>query len=187
LGPINAPLGDTWYESLQVSANKRFSHGLVFNFGFTWQKSLDTFGGTPDVQNRGLAKALGTLDQPLVTRAGFTYTLPKWGLKAVSFAVRDWFLNGFVYHASGIPLSPPAANTAGYPGVLSSGTINNLTFQAGATTLPAFVGNAQVRVPGQPLFLQDLNCHCFDPNTTIVLNPAAWANPAPGQYGGPYA
>ena len=33
----------------------------------------------------------------------------------------------------------------------------------------------------------NVNCHCFDPNKTIVLNPAAWANPAPGQIGGsPY-
>ena len=39
------------------------------------------------------------------------------------------------------------------------------------------------RVPGQPLFLQDLNCHCFDPTKTLVLNPAAWANPAPGTWG----
>jgi hypothetical protein len=39
------------------------------------------------------------------------------------------------------------------------------------------------RVPGQPLFIKDLNCHCFDPNTTFVLNPAAWTNPAPGQWG----
>jgi hypothetical protein len=38
-------------------------------------------------------------------------------------------------------------------------------------------------VPGVPLFIQDLNCHCFDPNKTFVLNPAAWANPAPGQFG----
>jgi hypothetical protein len=39
------------------------------------------------------------------------------------------------------------------------------------------------RVPGQPLFTQDLNCHCFDPNTTFVLNPKAWVNPPAGQYG----
>jgi hypothetical protein len=39
------------------------------------------------------------------------------------------------------------------------------------------------RVPGQPLFLKDLNCHCFDPNTTFVLNPAAWVNPPAGQFG----
>ncbi|PWT98604.1 MAG: hypothetical protein C5B51_28880 [Terriglobia bacterium] len=175
--PINAPLGDTWYNSLQLSANKRFSHGLQFNFGFTWQKSLDTFSGSPDVQNRKLAKAVATLDQPLVTRAGFTYTLPQWGPKAVSYALRDWFLNGFMYYASGIPLAVPTANTSGYPANLATGTINNVTFQA---------ATPQMRVPGQTPFLQDLNCHCFDPNTTIVLNPAAWANPAPGQYGGAY-
>jgi hypothetical protein len=34
-----------------------------------------------------------------------------------------------------------------------------------------------------PLFTQDLNCHCFDPNTTFVLNPAAWMNPPQGQFG----
>ena len=172
--PIGAPLGDTWYDSLQISANKRLSHGLQLTFGFTWQRELDTFAGTPDVQNRGLAKSVSSLDQPLVSRVGFTYTLPKWGPKGVSYAVRDWFFNGFVYYASGLPLSPPTANSTGYPGNLALGTISNLTFQ---TATP------QIRT-GQPLYLKDLNCHCFDPNTTFVLNPAAWTNPSPGQYGG---
>jgi hypothetical protein len=177
LGVISAPLGNTWYDSLQVSANKRFSHGLQFTFGFTWQKSLDTLGGTPDVQNLALAKSISSLDQPLVTRASVTYTLPKLGPRVVSYAVRDWFLNGFVYYASGIPLLSPTANATNYPANLALATINNLTFQA---------PGRQVRVPGQPLYLKDLNCHCFDPNTTIVLNPAAWTNPGPGQYGGAY-
>jgi hypothetical protein len=39
------------------------------------------------------------------------------------------------------------------------------------------------RVPDVPLFTQDLNCHCFDPNKTFVLNPAAWSDPAAGQWG----
>jgi hypothetical protein len=39
------------------------------------------------------------------------------------------------------------------------------------------------RVSGQPLFLQDLNCHCFDPTKTLVLNAAAWALPAAGTWG----
>jgi hypothetical protein len=38
-------------------------------------------------------------------------------------------------------------------------------------------------VPGVPLFTQNLNCHCFDPNKTFVLNPAAWAQPGVGQFG----
>src|SRR5205823_293750 len=55
--------------------------------------------------------------------------------------------------------------------------LNALLFRsASATTLAN-------RVPGQPLFLHDLNCHCFDPNTTFVLNPKAWTDPLPGQFG----
>ncbi len=176
---VNAPLGDSWYHSLQLTANKRFSHGLQFDWGFTWSKSEDTFGGTPDVENRGLAKSISSLDQPLVMRAGFTYTLPNWesrlGPKPVAWALRDWMFNGFVYYASGIPLLPPTANATGYPSGLALGTIGNLTFQTAQN---------QIRT-GQPLYLVDPNCHCYDPNNTFVLNPAAWTNPAPGQYGGP--
>jgi hypothetical protein len=39
------------------------------------------------------------------------------------------------------------------------------------------------RVPGEPLFAVDLNCHCYDPSTTFVLNPKAWVDPAEGQFG----
>ncbi|HEY1240408.1 MAG TPA: TonB-dependent receptor [Bryobacteraceae bacterium] len=174
--PVGAPLGDSWYNSLQLTANKRFSHGLQFDFGFTWSRSLDTFAGTPDVQNRGLAKSISALDQPFVTRIGVTYSTPKWGAnKIVSTVVRDWMINVFAYYGSGIPLIAPAANTTGYASNLTQATMNQLTFQTAQN---------QVRVPGVSPFLKDLNCHCFDPNTTVVLNPAAWTNPAPGQFGG---
>jgi hypothetical protein len=38
-------------------------------------------------------------------------------------------------------------------------------------------------VAGQPLFLKNLNCHCFDPNQSLVFNPAAWSDPAAGAFG----
>jgi hypothetical protein len=85
-------------------------------------------------------------------------------------------VNAFGYYGTGIPLIAPTTNTTGYAANLSQGTINNVTFQT---------GQYQLRVPGQPLYLKDLNCHCFDANTAFVLNPAAWTNPLPGQYGGP--
>ena len=34
-----------------------------------------------------------------------------------------------------------------------------------------------------PLFTKDPNCHCIDPNRDFVLNPAAWTQPAAGQWG----
>lgn len=176
---VNPPLGDSWYNSMQLTADKRFSHGLQANWAFTWSKSEDTFGGTPDVQNRGLAKGISSLDQPLVMRFGFTYEVP--GLagkfaapKLVTWALKGWTVNAYGYYASGTPLTAPTANATGYPSALATGTISNVTFQT---------GQYQVRT-GAPLYLQDLNCHCFDPNSTFVLNPAAWTNPAPGQYGG---
>jgi hypothetical protein len=34
-----------------------------------------------------------------------------------------------------------------------------------------------------PLFTKDLNCHCINQSKDFVLNPAAWVDPAPGQFG----
>jgi hypothetical protein len=48
---------------------------------------------------------------------------------------------------------------------------------------PAAQATYANRVPVQPLFTQDINCHCYDPNTTFILNPAAWTQPAAGQWG----
>ena len=174
--PVSAPLGDSWYNSLQLQANKRFSHGLQFNFSFVWSRAENTFGGTPDVQNRELAKTLSSFDQPFVTRFGVTYETPKWGPdRIVKNILGGWQLDAIAYYASGIPLLAPVTNTAGYGPGLFQATMNNITFQT---------GQYQVRVPGQPLYLQDPNCHCFDPNTTFVLNPKAWTDPGVGQYGG---
>jgi hypothetical protein len=176
LGAIEAPLGETWYNSLQTTANKRFSHGLQATFAFTWSKSLTSFCGTPNPEDYALAKCLGEYDQPLVSRFSIDYRLPKWGPKIVSYIVRDWTMDAFAAYASGLPLAAPAASAAGpgYSGALASATMANLTYLTNQYQLPT----------GQPYYNTNINCHCFDPNKTIVLNPAAWANPAPGQIGG---
>ena len=176
LGPIEAPLGETWYNSLQTTATKRVSHGLQATFSFAWSKSLTSFCGTPNPEDYALAKCIGEYDQPFITKIALDYKLPKWGPKIVSYIVRDWTLDAFGAYASGLPLAAPAATAAGpgYSGSLSSATMANLTFLTNQYQLPT----------GQPLYLTNVNCHCFDPNKTIVLNPAAWANPAPGQIGG---
>jgi hypothetical protein len=48
----------------------------------------------------------------------------------------------------------------------------------------AYTGtNFDNRVPGVNPLLVNPNCGCFNPQTTLVLNPAAWTNPGPGQWG----
>jgi hypothetical protein len=58
----------------------------------------------------------------------------------------------------------------------SPGSLNNLSAVLG-------FGTYMNRVPGQPLYLKNLNCHCIDPFKNLVLNPAAWTDAAPGQFG----
>jgi hypothetical protein len=171
-----APLGNNWYDALQTKATKRYSHGLTLTAAFTWQKELvrgaeaETGGSVAvnDVYNRPNQKYISANSQPLVLVTGFSYQLPALGPRGwMRSAVRDWTIGGILRYASGMPILVPAANNA----------LNSLLFRSASTATYAN------RVPGQPLFLQDLNCHCFDPNTTFVLNPAAWTDPAPGHFG----
>jgi hypothetical protein len=171
------PLGDTWYDALQVKATKRFSHGLSFLSTFTWEKSLDngveigepnpgTAGSAVvnDVFNRRNNKYLSVYDQPFLYNLSILYTTPRTpGNKALSWIARDWNIGAFLQYASGFPIEAPLAN-------------NNLSLDVFQTTFAD-------RVPGQPLFTVNPNCHCYDPNKTFLLNPAAWTNPPAGQFG----
>jgi hypothetical protein len=172
------PIGNTWYNSLQAKLTKRFSHGLDFTSAFTWQKSLvrgveDKFGRgggifINDPFNRVNQKAYSAYDQPFQLVFAGSYITPGWGQggmarKSLSWALRDWQVGALVRYASGMPLLVPVATTA-----LNNYVFSNTLFN---------------RVPGEPLFTQDLNCHCFDPNTTFVLNPRAWVNPPLGEFG----
>jgi hypothetical protein len=61
------PEGNSWYDSLQVKATKRYSHGLSLTAAFTWSKSLATSSANSQVNNyfnRGTNKSLSAFDRP---------------------------------------------------------------------------------------------------------------------------
>jgi hypothetical protein len=81
-------------------------------------------------------------------------------------ALGGWTLGGILRYSSGSLIRVP-------------GSQNNLN----QLMLRAFSGTFVNRVPGQPVFLKDPNCHCIDPSTDAVLNPAAWSDPGAGAWG----
>ncbi len=174
LGVMWNPLGNSWYDSLQIRGTKRFSHGLDFTAAYTWSKNLTTVeeqGGETvpvnDVFNRRNQKTFSRTDQPHIFVLGFNYEI--WSPSSVKTRplhralLSGWLLGGVLRYASGTPIRVPGAQ-------------NNL-----AALL--FRGTFANRVPGEPLFLKDPNCHCIDPNKEFALNPRAWRDPGPGEWG----
>jgi hypothetical protein len=190
LGP---PMGDTWYDSLQVQLTKRYSHGLSLQGSYTFQKELtngtgsDTSYFTPgtpiinDVFNLKQNKQVSSLDHPEVLVITFNYTTPQAKFlgssgfgKAMQWIARDWTLGGVLRYQSGqILQSPPSNNN--FLNQLQRGSANNPALWGGGTTLENYV-------PGQPFFSVDPNSH-FDPTKTLVLNPNAWTEAPPGTFG----
>jgi len=169
----SGPLGSTWYDSLQAKVTKRLQFGLDASYTFTWAKELqlgaDTDGGggnINDILNRDTNKQFSSFSRPLVSILALNYTIPKMGSnKYLRYVVSDWYFATSLQYASGLPILVPT------------------TAQAASNLATAFLrGTRAERIPGVPLFLQDLNCHCFDPAQTQVLNPAAWKDPTPGTF-----
>jgi hypothetical protein len=178
--PTQAPLGKTWYDALQVNVTQRFSHGLSFNFNYTAAKALDLMS-SPDIFNRQLGKDLGN-DTPQQLRMTAEYQVPKLRNinRVLSYALGDWGIGWYFQYQS--------AGTLARPGNQGSQPISQW--------LGRGPGSAQY-VEGQPLYTTnwtdydgvkhtdelDINCHCYDPTKTVVLNPAAWASIPNGQWG----
>ena len=164
LTPMWAPLGNSWYDSLQVKVTKRQSHGLDFTAAFTWSRELATGTGINDVFNRKNQKSIVNSSQPLIFVLGFNYETPRRSQnKFLRSALGSWTLSGILRYASGAPIPVP-------------GSQNNLNTH--------MLQNTRMnRVSGEALFLKDLNCHCIDPNKELVLNPNAWSDPAAGEWG----
>jgi len=181
ISPTAAPLGKTWYDSLQATVTQRLSHGLTVNGNFTWSKNLDLLS-SPDIFNTKLGKNISANDLPLQFRFSAQYVTPRkalFGSKLTSYLLGDWTVGWYAQYQSAPIIARPAS--------------------AGANPISKWLGRGPgpaEYVAGQPLFSTnwvdysgkvhtdpiDLNCHCFDPTKNIVLNPAAWANVADGQW-----
>jgi len=121
------------------------------------------------VFNRPVNKTLSAFDQPLAWVTGLNYTVPtlkasRKPMKAASWALGYWTFGTLLSYASGLPIPAPTSNNS----------LSSVLFQS----------TFQNRVPGVPLYtVSNINCHCYDPSATFVLNKAAWTDAPAGTFG----
>jgi hypothetical protein len=190
--PAQAPLGKTWYDSLQVNVTKRFGYGLAFNANYTFSKALEAMDSL-DIYNRDLAKNIGN-DLPHQFRMNIEYTVPRlqrgiFQNPILSEIFSDWGLGWYMQYQSATRLgrpnstgTDPLSNWLGYP-TGGSPMPAQLKKDADGKYMNPYAVNwvdYDGNVHPEPL---DINCHCYDPATTLVLNPDAWENVPNGQWG----
>ena len=143
---------------------KRLSHGLTATAAYTFGKALDSTTNTGSIYNRSTFKGLSSFYYPNIFSISVDYTIPAIGpVKSNRIAraiLADWRLSTLMTDQSGQLLATPG----------SSNSIGSYV-STGYTR--------QVRVPGAPLYLLDINSS-IDPTQQTVLNPAAWQNQAAG-------
>jgi hypothetical protein len=140
---------DTSYNALQVSVNRRFSSGLLFQTNYTWGKSLDDISDDTDgagqgllipvdSNNRRLDRGRSNFDIRHQFRAGVVYELPfgkgKSFLKsgALSWIAGGWTTNTIIDWSSGYPFSVSSGVGTLYP---------NVTMNAAFTGDPTAIGS----------------------------------------------
>jgi hypothetical protein len=183
---ISAPwfdVGQSNYQGLQVTLNRRFNHGLTFTSGYTFSKELDNLlASARNPFDYSLEKSRGGIDHRHVFQGTFAYQLPfgagqklNPGNVAARALVSRWTFSGLVTFSSGSPLAltGSACNAGGILGTC----IPNYN--------PAFNGNIRINgnygdgnvIGGTPTAYLD---------RTAFVAPAAytWGNlPRTGVYG----
>jgi hypothetical protein len=192
LNATGAPLGKTWYDALQLTVTKRLSYGLTLNANYSYGKALNAMD-SPDPFNRDLAKNLSPNDIPHQFQFAADYRLPRFrtgilGNRFISAILSEWGMGWYLQYQSAPLIARPASVSQQTPAV----PLNNY--------LGYGPGPAQLKRDADGNYMSpwsvswtdlsgtkrtdpiDINCHCFDPRTTLVLNRDAWESVPDGKW-----
>lgn len=140
------------YHSLQVTAQRRMSHGLQAQSSFTWQKTLDVSSfadiagetsGMNNPKNLRWSRGPANSNIPFTWTSNFVYRSP--GLKGQNLIMREalggWELSPIITWQSGTPFSVGPGNSTTAYGELNKGD----------GCFDGCSGDRADRVPGVPL------------------------------------
>ncbi|MBI4445322.1 MAG: TonB-dependent receptor [Acidobacteria bacterium] len=114
--------GNSWYNSMQVSLQKRLSNGLQFQSSYTWSKLIDetqaqllreesnslTF--PTDVFNRQTDRGLASFDLRHNWRFNTIYRFPRPSMSgALGQLLKGWWISSIATVSSGYPFTPAIA------------------------------------------------------------------------------
>jgi len=106
----NRPIGNSWYNSMQLRVEKRLSGGLHLLASYTLSKSIEAVGYL-NAQDRfgDLARVLTAVDAPhrLVFSGGYELPFFKDTRGLMKVLLDGWQLNGIATFQSGLPVDAP--------------------------------------------------------------------------------
>jgi hypothetical protein len=101
-------VGNSNYNSLQVSAEKQFSHGLQFEAAYTWSKSIDdasSFENLLNPLNYKLSRSLSYFDARQRFVFSYVYQFPHADVHGfLDKAVNGWQTSGILTFQGGFPI-----------------------------------------------------------------------------------
>ncbi len=163
-------LGNSTYNALQLSINKRLANGLTFMVNYAFSKELDDLASSlRDPTKLFLEKAPGTIDHTHVAAGTLVYRLPfgaghklNGGNAVVNSIIGHWQVSTLFTFATGAPMTITGTCTGG--GIIDAACYPNYT--------TAFGSGGDVWQNGAP------GSGGANISTTSYLNKAAFVDPA---------
>ncbi len=174
-------LGNSTYNSMQITASRRMARGLTMQMNYTFSKAIDnmpsggqlgTVGGTRNPYDGKMDRGLGAIDHRHLLRFTSVYELPfgkgrlGGGNKLLSMLLSDWSISGLYIYTTGAPLGI-TSNGCTTPGFSGQTCIPSYA--------PGFSGSARAGDWGSGNVLA--------PGATSYLNRTAFADAAPFTFG----
>jgi len=105
------------YNALQLTAEKRFSHGLSVLANYTWSKALDDLGWTNPV-SRTFDRGVSGTDLPHNFKFSNVWEIPKLGIRGpAGKLLNGWALNSMVVWQSGFAMTISSGRDNSFTGV----------------------------------------------------------------------
>ena len=123
------------FNGLEITGERRFSHGLTFLLSYTYSHSLDYPEGSMDSYDLRLDRGNSDWDVPNRLTASWTYVLPFSPKGRIRYAAAGWQANGILSLYGGLPFEVDSGENTLNNGAgsranrICSGTLPNPTIQ----------------------------------------------------------